>query len=128
MRSAEHTTRFRHLQASWGIAVDVVGCFDSDEVPGALPVVDGLDVVLPAGLTDSERAPAVACLRRHAEAIRWRTVVVSSLRYNDCDMQDEGVGWALDRWLREQLDTAAPEPRIVWDAVARRYREVGQDG
>lgn len=128
MRSAEHTTRFRRLQASWGIAVDVVGCFDSDEVPGALPVADGLGVVLPEWLTVSDRAAAVACLRQHAAAIHWRTVVITSLRYNECDMQDEGVGWAVDRWLREQMDIAVPEPRIDWDAVARRYREVRQDG
>lgn len=125
MRSAEHTTAFRCLRASWGIAVDVVGCFDGDEVAGALTVVDGLDVVLPAHLSVAERTAAVACLRQHAAAIRWRTVVISSLRHNDSDMQDEGVGWALDRWLREQVDTAVPEPRIIWDAVARRYREVG---
>jgi hypothetical protein len=128
MRTVEHTTAFRYLRASWGIAVDVVGYFDSDEVPGALPVVDGLDVVLPAGLSVGERATAVARLRQHAAAIRWRTVVISGLRHNMCDVQDEGVGWALDRWLREQIDTAVPEPRIVWDTVGRRYREVGQDG
>lgn len=122
---------FREIQASWGIAIDLVAelSFAKSAPPGAGEVTPSLYVVFAPELTlpPVDRECITSGLRRmsgpvddhRGEAIA--VVEVKDVQYGPADYQPEGLEAAIIGWLCETLECEPPPVDISFDGHANRY-------
>ena len=118
--------RFREIQTSWGIAIDI----DLEFVSEANSLNDYVQITsqvfLKRGvLTLQEITLAKKGLELIREDCISSPIAISNVSFNPCDYQEEGLPWAIAFAISELLEVSPPSVEITFDG--QRYSFVSAE-
>lgn len=120
------------LKSSWGVrvtvAADVLLSEGGDD--GAMPVGPGLwlaDATPGTAISGAEMEMLARGLKAIARDISSKSsgsaliIAVTSIRYNDCDFQLEGLAAAMIGWATEEFGLSPQDIPVTFDRSRNRY-------